>query len=130
MRSLFPLADKGGERLLSIGFFRLVPSVSLFLIVVQIGLISWRIVPAIYGQTAVPLHYNIHFGVDTIGDWWRIYTVPTLALCILLINMGLAQFFFVRDRALAYMAGGATLVLEAILFVASLFIILLNLSYG
>ena len=116
--------------MLSVGFFRFVPIISVLLIVIEVGLISWRIVPMIYGQTVVPLHYNIHFGVDTIGDWWRIYTVPVLALVLLILNMGLARFFFKRDKALAYMAAGATLLLEVILFVASLFIILLNISYG
>lgn len=116
--------------MLSIGFFRLVAVVSLLLITLQVGLISWRIVPLISGQTAVPLHYNIHFGVDTIGAWWRIYTVPAVALVMLALNLGIGQYFFNRDRALAYMAMGATLLLEVILFVASLFIILLNISYG
>ncbi len=114
----------------SVGFFRFVPIVSGLLIVSEIALISWRIVPMIYGQTAVPLHYNVHIGVDTVGDWWRIYTVPVVALLVLLVNFGLARFFFRRERALSYMAFGATLLLEGVLFIATIFIILLNISYG
>lgn len=124
------MSGKGGERMLSITFFRLVALFSAVLIVCEIALISWRIVPMIYGQTAVPLHFNTHFGVDTVGAWWRIYTVPAVALILLVGNMFLANYFFHRERVLAYMAVGATLILETVLFGAMIFIVLLNISYG
>jgi len=130
MHSLFALNDGASERMRSVGFFRFVPLISGLLILAEVALISWRIVPMVYGQTAVPLHYNIHFGVDTVGDWWRIYTVPAVALMVLIINMSLARFFFRRERALSYMAVGSTILLEGILFVSTIFIILLNISYG
>jgi DMSO reductase anchor subunit len=130
MPSLFSSREAGGERAPGAGFFRFVPIASLLLIIAEVALISWRVVPMIYGQTAVPLHYNIHFGVDTIGDWRRIFTVPVIGLLILLINTALARFFLKGERALSAMAAGATLFLEVILFVATIFIILLNISYG
>jgi hypothetical protein len=130
MRSLFTLHEGGSERLRSVGFFRFVSIVCALLLLAEVALISWRVVPMIYGQTAVPLHYNIHFGVDTIGDWWRIYTVPAVGLVMLLLNMGLVRYFMKGERALSYMSAGATLFLESILFVATIFIILLNISYG
>ncbi|MFA5946938.1 MAG: hypothetical protein WC813_02855 [Patescibacteria group bacterium] len=130
MRSLFTLHEGSDQRLWSVGFFRFVPIICVLLILTEIALISWRVLPMVYGQTAVPLHYNIHFGVDTIGEWWRIYTVPTIGLVMLLLNMGLIRYFMKGERALSYMAAGATLFIESILFVATIFIILLNISYG
>lgn len=116
--------------MLSVGFFRFVPIASALLLVTEVALIIWRVIPLVYGETAVPLHYNIHFGVDTIGDWKRVFTVPVIGLAVLCLNMFLARYFFSRERALSYIAAGSALFLECILFVATIFIVLLNISYG
>jgi len=114
----------------SLLFFRACWGAVLFLLLFQILFPAWRIVPLIYGQTAVPLHYNIHFGVDTIGEWWRVFTVPAVGLAIALINGVSARRLWKREKMLAYLAVGATLFLEVFLSVAMVFIVLLNISYG
>jgi hypothetical protein len=130
MRPIFSLKDRDGEGMHRVRFFRFAWITSALLVVAQAALPAWRILPLVYGQTAVPLHYNIHFGVDTIGAWWRIFTVPVVGLAFLLLNAGLAKFFFKRERALSVVAAASTLTLEVILFGAIVFIVLLNISYG
>lgn len=114
----------------SLLFFRACWGAVLFLLLFQILFPAWRILPLIYGQTAVPLHYNIHFGVDTIGEWWRVFTAPTVGLAIALINGVSAKMLWKREKMLAYLAVSATLFLEVFLSVAMVFIVLLNISYG
>lgn len=91
---------------------------------------SVRVVPIIYGKTAVPLHYNIHVGVDMVGPWWQIYLVPTIGFLVLGVNLVLARFMWTRDPMLSHVAVAATAVIELLLFVAMIFIVFLSLSYA
>lgn len=95
-----------------------------------VALPSIRVVPLIYGKTAVPLHYNIHIGVDTIGPWWQIYVVPAVGLLIMLVNFFLARFMWTRDPMLARVAGVCTVALQLVLLTAMIFIVYLSLSYA
>jgi len=78
---------------------------------------------------AIPLHYNIHFGVDLFGTPWRIFTASLLGLIILFVNTILAAAFWKRQRMLSYGLLCATVLIEIVLFVASIFTTLLVLSY-
>lgn len=117
-------------RMRDLRFFWLTLIGSLSLIVLQVAFPTWRILPLIYGEQNVPLHYNIHIGVDTVGLWWQIYTVPALGLGFLLVNGAITKFIFKREPMLAYVIASSTLFLEVLLFVAMIFIVLLNISYG
>lgn len=44
------------------------------------------------------LHYNVIFGVDLVGDWWKIFYTSILGLVIALVNIGLSLWFYGRDR--------------------------------
>ena len=111
-------------------FFRVCWGLVFFFLLFQVLLPAWRILPLIYGQTAVPLHYNIHFGVDTIGEWWRVFTAPVVGLLIAVINGAAAKYLWQREKMLSYLAVSSTLFLEFLLSVAMVFIVLLNISYG
>lgn len=49
------------------------------------------------------LHYNIIFGVDLVGEWWRMLFLPLGGLIILLINNILALTFYNTDKTTARM---------------------------
>jgi hypothetical protein len=68
--------------------------------------------------------------VDSVGPWWQIFFVPALGFLMLLVNIFLARYMWTRDPVLAYVAGFATVVLEALLFIAMIFIVYLSLSYA
>ncbi|MFC1687843.1 hypothetical protein ACFL0L_04660 [Patescibacteria group bacterium] len=42
-------------------------------------------------QLPVPLHYNIFFGIDLVGDWWFLYLLPALGMVLLLMNALIAS---------------------------------------
>ena len=111
-------------------FFQASIGVSLLLWFTLTGLLVWRVVPVIYKKTAVPLHYNIHIGVDDVGPWWRIFTVPAIGLIFILLNLILARFMWSRDPMLAHVAAASTVLIELILLAATVFIILNSLSYA
>jgi len=47
---------------------------------------SWLWVQIPGGEEYLFLHYNILFGVDKIGESWKVFYVPLLGLFILIIN--------------------------------------------
>lgn len=102
---------------------------SALLIGLSVFLIWWQLFPEIQSQIFVPLHYNIHFGVDALGPWWRIFTIPMVGMGILLVNTSAAIFLWNREQALSYFFAATSVLSQIILFVALLFVILLNLTY-
>ncbi len=118
------------REMLALRFFKTVLALSFLGWLVTVILPTVRVLPVIYGKTAVPLHYNVHIGVDTVGPWWRIYLVPAVGLLIILCNVWLARYMWSRDQVLAYVAGFATLVLQGILVTAMIFIVYLSLQYA
>jgi hypothetical protein len=111
-------------------YFRVVSILSFLAWIVSVVLPTAKVLPIIYGKTAVPLHYNIHIGVDTIGPWWQIYFVPAIGLTIMVVNLMLARYMWTRDPVLSHIAGVATLVLQLVLLTAMIFIVYLSLQYA
>lgn len=47
------------------------------------------------------LHYNVVFGVDLIGDWWKILAVPLGGVVIFLLNFTLSWYCYSEDKILS-----------------------------
>ncbi len=90
----------------------------------------WQLFSEIRQRAAIPLHYNIHFGVDLFGAWWLIFMIPAIGWLIFIINLISATLVLKRDRILSYFFIMVSLFSQMILFVAMIFVVLLNLSYG
>lgn len=72
------------------------------------------------------LHYNILFGVDLIGEWWKIYFIPFFALIILVFNFCLSYFFYQQNRFVSRFLSSLTVFYEVLILIGSLLIIGLN----
>jgi len=72
------------------------------------------------------LHYNILFGVDYVGEWWRILYLPIIGLMILLVNAILGWVFFNQDKFLAAILNSAALFCQVFIFVAASLLVFLN----
>lgn len=125
-------AERSGRfsALLKLRLFRISAGFSILAISAAIVLPLLRLFPGIYGQPVVPLHYNIHYGVDWTGMWWQIFTLPAMGIVFFLVNNSLAIFFLRRDAMLANVALIANIVLTAFLFLAMVFVVSLNIVYG
>lgn len=72
------------------------------------------------------LHYNIIFGVDLVGAWYKLFFIPLGGLLTFLVNLGIAWFFYGDDKILArFLAFFATLI-NIFLALAAYLIIGLN----
>ncbi len=78
-------------------------------------------------QDPIFLHYNILFGVDLIGEWWRIVYLPITGFFILVVNFILGWVLFHKDRLIAYILNAISLICQVFLLIATLLIVFLNL---
>jgi len=90
------------------------------------ALIFWKIWPIRDARSVFALHYNIYFGIDLIGQWWKIFLPPVAALIIWALNLVVASVSYRDWRSLSYFAIGVTLLAELLLFLALLLVVLSN----
>lgn len=62
------------------------------------------------------LHYNIIFGVDLVGPWWKILFLPIGGLAIILVNFLLSLYIYNHDK----------LISRLLIFFAALFSLFLS----
>ena len=121
---------KGGKRIgIDAKIKQITVIVSFLFITLSLAILYWQLFPELSQQIAIPLHYNIHSGVDQFGPWWKIFTIPAVALGILTLNLVLAKLFAKKDEILPVFFYAVTLMAQVILFLAMIFVILLNISY-
>ena len=73
-----------------------------------------------------PLHYNILFGVDYVGLWWRIIFIPATGLAVILVNALLGWLFCQKDQFFAHVLNFVSLLVQIILVAASFLLVFLN----
>lgn len=73
------------------------------LILAILAIVSWWFILSKVPKNAdqVFLHYNIIFGVDLAGSWWKLLMLPGGATAVLVINTIFAWSIFSHDRILA-----------------------------
>lgn len=49
------------------------------------------------------LHYNVVFGVDLVGAWWKIFFLPLAGLIIIVLNFGAALYSRNSDKVISRM---------------------------
>ena len=72
------------------------------------------------------LHYNIVFGVDLVGAWWKIYFLPLGGFVSALINYIFSLAFYDSDKILARFLSFVSAVVHIFLIIAIIFIVGLN----
>ena len=98
--------------------------VSGFLIHFMIWLwLVWYIRPQ---EEAIFLHYNILFGVDLVGSWVRIFSLPLFGLFILVTNAVVGWVFFSKDPFISYIANAISVLIQVFLFIAAALLVFLN----
>jgi hypothetical protein len=83
----------------------------------------WKIRPQV---DPIFLHYNILFGVDYVGEWWRILFLPLAGLLIFLINGTIAWIIFSKNKFAAELLNFAALLCQIFLLVAGALLVFLN----
>lgn len=76
--------------------------------------------------TPIPLHFNIYYGIDFIGRWYYVYALPISGSIILLLNMWIGAIMEKKKEEFSFLILIATIVVQTLLFLAGVFIVLLN----
>ncbi|MEK7105195.1 MAG: hypothetical protein AAB865_00710 [Patescibacteria group bacterium] len=100
---------------------------SLVLIAIMVALPFWKLAPIGLERPEIPLHYNVYFGVDLIGPWYKVFFLPLIGVILLLANRQFAIITWEKEKMLSYFFAVATLVVELALTVAVVLVVLLNL---
>jgi hypothetical protein len=79
-------------------------------------------------QSADPvfLHYNIIFGIDLIGEWWKLWFIPAFGTALFLINLIISYLSYGRDKIISRLVGITTVCLEIFILIGLLLIIGIN----
>lgn len=72
------------------------------------------------------LHYNILFGVDYIGEWWKVLFLPITGLLIFIINFSLGWLLFHKDKFISIILNCVSLLCQIFVLVASGILVFLN----
>ncbi len=112
--------------MLSRRFFRLAFGACALLFVGGLVIILAALFPAITVSPVVSLHYNIHFGVDAVGAWWRLFVPSFVALVLTLCNAAYAARMWQREHVIAYAFGVTAVLVNVFVLLHIVFIVLLN----
>ncbi|MBT3419391.1 MAG: hypothetical protein HN726_03855 [Candidatus Magasanikbacteria bacterium] len=87
------------------------------------GWLLWYIQPQ---DGFIFLHYNILFGVDYSGEWWRVLYLPLIGFLIFCVNAILAWLLFHKDKFIAQLLHAVSLFCQIFLFIIAQILIFLN----
>jgi len=95
---------------------------------ILLNLITWVWLAAqIRPQTElIFLHYNILFGVDYVGEWYKVYYVPLTGWLIIIFNFLLGWFFFSRDKFIAILLNIVNVLAQIFLALTAAILVFLN----
>ena len=74
-------------------FFRWSILTGLLLLLAGVLLVWFNLFPAVETWRVVPLHYNIHIGVDKVGSWWELFVPSGIGLILTVGNMVLLSVY-------------------------------------
>ena len=92
-------------------------------------LIELAAVPLVFRtfKDYIILHYNIYFGISSLGHWSKLFFIPLLGLLIVAVNYFLAfYYFYLKDKFLGYFLALTALVYNLITLAALFLIIYIN----
>lgn len=72
------------------------------------------------------LHYNLFLGVDLLGDYGMIYTMPAIGSVLFILNAALGQSFYRTERLASYILTLNIFAVQAILMLACYLVIQTN----
>lgn len=70
---------------------------SAFIVQIALWFFAYQIFVAV-GQDLFVAHYNVDFGIDSIGDGRRVFSAPLLALAVIVLNFLLTAIFARRKH--------------------------------
>lgn len=99
---------------------------SILLALCLIFLLVFKIGFKLNSDSQLFLHYNIYFGIDWIGEWYKIYMYPLFGFLVFLINYSFAIYFYAKDKTISYIFSFSTTFIEIIIFISGICALWIN----
>lgn len=99
-----------------------------FIVALLLNIAMWVMIYVKVAPTdqSVVLHYNVLSGIDLLGQWYQIYTLPLIGLVLLIFNYVVAYKIYNRQVIFSYFLTVASSLEQIILLVSTFFVILVN----
>ena len=95
-------------------------------LVINIAVWVWIFITIQPQSETIFLHYNILFGVDYIGEWWRVFFMPMTGLLIFVLNFLVGWALFHKDKFVSIILNAVNVMCQILVLVASSLLIFLN----
>ncbi len=110
-------------------FFRWSILTGLLLLLAGVLLVWFNLFPAVETWRVVPLHYNIHIGVDKVGSWWELFVPSGIGLILTVGNMVYATLIWRKEKVIAYAAMVTAVLVDLLVLIHLIFLVHLNVTY-
>ncbi len=109
-------------------YIRKLPIIVFGLIAIVLNIFSWLWISfqIPYTDESLFLHYNILFGVDAIGEGWRIFFVPLVGLIILIINIVIGWLVYRKDHFISQLLVASAAFCQVFVVIATILLVFLN----
>ncbi len=99
-----------------------------FIIAAILVTISFVIVPISFWnfKDYIVLHYNIYFGISSLGPWLQLLLLPLSSFLVLLLNGILILILYLKQKVLSYFLSFASVFYSLIVLVSVVLIIYIN----
>ncbi len=87
-------------------FLAIIANLAMWIIIYQ------RVEPA---RDLIALHYTIYFGINFIGEWYKIFLIPFLGFFIGCVNALIGHFLYNKNKIGSYILITSALVIQLIL---------------
>ncbi len=98
----------------------------IWVILAQIFMWAYIFINIHPGDDQFLLHYNIIFGVDLAGEWWKILYLPISGLLVVLTNFLISYYFYGEERFMSRLLANMAAFFHVLLLVATVLIVGLN----
>ncbi|HCJ52363.1 MAG TPA: hypothetical protein DHV25_01420 [Candidatus Kerfeldbacteria bacterium] len=95
-------------------------------IVIAIGnaaIVFLRVEPS---GVPVSLHYNVYYGIDLIGEWWRVYSMAAVGIAIVVLNIAIVLLPRIKQLTRMLVAV-LTVACQVVLLASSILVLRINL---
>jgi hypothetical protein len=94
-----------------------------------LNVINWLILKFFLSsyEKDIILHYNVYFGVDSIGFSRGAYLLPFIGVIILLVNVAFSFYFYIKkERVASYILLITSLMVQISLLISVISVIIIN----
>lgn len=100
--------------------------VSLVILVALLFLFMYKFFAFRSGDEQLFLHYNIYFGIDWMGIWYKIFVYPLVGLAVYIINLFLGILFYKKDKFISRLLICSITFCEILIFIAGMCVVWIN----